>query len=356
MEVELVKGEAQLERQSSVIESSPRDLLRRLSGNNCFNEQREGPSREPNEDELNLNLGLSLGGCLGVDPRGKKLIRSSSIASFSSLPREHEFHAVTPTVVRTSSLPSETEEKRRKIKELQGLRRLEAKRKRLEKRNSIKSCILKSEVGTEGGKSLAAPYTVNCRLSLPIGSHFRGMFSVATPPCLRPSGSKSNAAQGSVLENQTPAQGLTSPFSVLLGFNLSAFSSNADFNDTATVQSVSAHKTAIARLVSEAGITMTPVGREEDPLKKKVRLTSDASPGRNMIGEMPFVSTRGDGPNGRRIEGFLYKYKKGEEVRIVCVCHGSFLTPAEFVKHAGGGDVTHPMRHIVVNPMPSALL
>ncbi|RWW72306.1 hypothetical protein BHE74_00019894 [Ensete ventricosum] len=366
MEVELVKGEAQLERQSSVIESSPRDLLRRLSGNNCFNEQREGPSREADEDELNLNLGLSLGGCLGVDPRGKKLIRSSSIASFSSLPREHEFHAVTPTVVRTSSLPSETEEKRRKIKELQGLRRLEAKRKRLEKRNSIKSCILKSEVGTEGGKSLAAPYTVNCGLSLPIGSHFRGMFSVATPPCLRPwtSGSKSNAAQGSELENQTPAQGtaslldfgLTSPFSVLLGFNLSAFSSNADFNDTATVQSVSAHKTAIACLVSEAGITMTPVGREEDHLKKKVRLTSDASPGRNMIGEMPFVSTRGDGPNGRRIEGFLYKYKKGEEVRIVCVCHGSFLTPAEFVKHAGGGDVTHPMRHIVVNPMPSALL
>ncbi|CAD5179582.1 unnamed protein product [Musa acuminata subsp. malaccensis] len=352
MEVELVKGEAELERQSSVIESFPRDLLRRLSGNNCFNEQREVPSGESDEVELNLNLGLSLGGCLGVDPRGKKLIRSSSIASFSSLPWEHEFSPGTPTMVRTSSLPTETEEKRRKMKELQGLRRLEAKRKRLEKRKSIKSCNPKSDVGMDGGKSLAQPCTVNGRLSLPIGSQFSGLFSVATPPGLRPwtSGSKITAAQGSELENQTPARGL---------FNLPAFSSNADFNDTATVQSVSAHKTAIAPLVSGARITITPIGGEEDPLekkKKKVRVTRDASLGRNMIGEMPCVSTRGDGPNGRRIEGFLYKYKKGEEVRIVCVCHGSFLTPAEFVKHAGGGDVTHPLRHIVVNPMPSALM
>ncbi|RZS03867.1 hypothetical protein BHM03_00034092 [Ensete ventricosum] len=77
---------------------------------------------------------------------------------------------------------------------------------------------------------------------------------------------------------------------------------------------------------------------------------------RKMMEKMPFVSTRGDGPNGRRIEGFLYKYRKGEEVRIVCVCHGSFLTPAEFVKHAGGHDVTNPLRHIVVNSSPFSLL
>lgn len=71
---------------------------------------------------------------------------------------------------------------------------------------------------------------------------------------------------------------------------------------------------------------------------------------RNILEEMPCVSTIGDGPNGKRIEGFLYRYRKGEEVRIVCVCHGSFLSPAEFVKHAGGGDVAHPLKHIVVNP------
>lgn len=73
---------------------------------------------------------------------------------------------------------------------------------------------------------------------------------------------------------------------------------------------------------------------------------------RNMIEDMPCVSTTGDGPNGRKIDGFLYRYRKSDEVRIVCVCHGSFLTPAEFVKHAGGRDVAHPLKHIVVNPSP----
>ncbi|KAG2283831.1 hypothetical protein Bca52824_055051 [Brassica carinata] len=73
---------------------------------------------------------------------------------------------------------------------------------------------------------------------------------------------------------------------------------------------------------------------------------------RNIIEDMPCVSTIGDGPNGKKIDGFLYRYMKGHEVSIVCVCHGSFLSPAEFVKHAGGRDVTHPLKHIVVNPSP----
>lgn len=71
--------------------------------------------------------------------------------------------------------------------------------------------------------------------------------------------------------------------------------------------------------------------------------------GINAMEDMPCVFTKGDGPNGRRIEGILYQYGKREEVRIMCVCHGSFLSPAEFVKHAGGGDVAHPLRHIVIN-------
>ncbi|XP_010425750.1 PREDICTED: ninja-family protein AFP3 [Camelina sativa] len=73
---------------------------------------------------------------------------------------------------------------------------------------------------------------------------------------------------------------------------------------------------------------------------------------RNIMEDMPCVSTIGDGPNGKKIDGFLYRYRKGEEVRIVCVCHGSFLSPAEFVKHAGGSDVAHPLKHIVVNLSP----
>ncbi|XP_058766472.1 ninja-family protein AFP3-like [Vicia villosa] len=65
--------------------------------------------------------------------------------------------------------------------------------------------------------------------------------------------------------------------------------------------------------------------------------------------QMPTVTTTGDGPNGKRIEGFLYKYRSGE-VCIVCVCHGSFLTPKEFVIHAGGKEVANPMKHITVYP------
>jgi hypothetical protein len=75
-----------------------------------------------------------------------------------------------------------------------------------------------------------------------------------------------------------------------------------------------------------------------------------------MAEDMPMVSYKAEGPGGRKTDGFLYKYRKGEEVRIVCVCHGSFLTPAEFVEHAGGGEVPNPLRHIVVNPQQSVFL
>ncbi|XP_042068461.1 ninja-family protein AFP3-like isoform X2 [Salvia splendens] len=66
--------------------------------------------------------------------------------------------------------------------------------------------------------------------------------------------------------------------------------------------------------------------------------------------DMPFVSTKGYEPNHSKTEGFLYRYKRGEEVKIVCVCHGLFLTPTEFVRHGGGGDVAFPLKHIVVTP------
>lgn len=78
--------------------------------------------------------------------------------------------------------------------------------------------------------------------------------------------------------------------------------------------------------------------------------------GANSMEDMPCVFTKGGGPNGRRVDGILYKYGKGEDVRIMCVCHGSFHSPAEFVKHAGGSDVSNPLKHIVVNPSSSSLL
>ncbi|XP_042430385.1 ninja-family protein AFP3-like [Zingiber officinale] len=324
MEAEAEAAEGDLERHSSAIESFPRDLLRRLGGTRSSGEHPDPPGEDSEEVELNLNLGLSIGGCFELDPDAKKLIRSSSVASFSPLPRDQEFPAFPPTsLVRTGSLPSEAEEERRKRKQLQGLRRLEAKRKRLEKRNSIKSGAARSDEGVDAGKrTLAAPVATNGRLDLPIGSQFQGVFTIAVPLRLSEQGSQSKGARAqasagsqrcSSSDNQTPVRESTI---------------------TSGIRSAS---------TNEAATTLAAEGKQE-------------SSERNTVGEMPCVFTRGDGPNGRRIEGFLYKYKKGEEIRIVCVCHGNFFTPAEFVTHAGGTDVDHPLRHIVVCPPPRECL
>ncbi|GFP93493.1 ninja-family protein afp3 [Phtheirospermum japonicum] len=62
---------------------------------------------------------------------------------------------------------------------------------------------------------------------------------------------------------------------------------------------------------------------------------------------MPCVSTTGNGPNGKTVTGFLCKYTKNE-VSIMCVCHRSVFSPAEFVEHAGGVDIMNPLRHITI--------
>ncbi|XWS60434.1 hypothetical protein CRYUN_Cryun07bG0036300 [Craigia yunnanensis] len=88
--------------------------------------------------------------------------------------------------------------------------------------------------------------------------------------------------------------------------------------------------------------------KSENPIKKaKLSNGCIQDDGIDVMKKMPSVTTTGYGPNGRKIEGFLYKYMKGQ-VSIVCVCHGNFLSPEEFVKHAGGKDVTNPMKHINV--------
>ncbi|XP_052184306.1 uncharacterized protein LOC127796279 [Diospyros lotus] len=73
------------------------------------------------------------------------------------------------------------------------------------------------------------------------------------------------------------------------------------------------------------------------------------SPNTPPFSKMPCVSTTGNGPNGKTITGFLYRYTKAE-VSIICVCHGSSFSPAEFVEHAGGKDIANPLKHITVIP------
>lgn len=101
---------------------------------------------------------------------------------------------------------------------------------------------------------------------------------------------------------------------------------------------------------------MTQPDTESLSARSDVIINRGREIGTNAVEDMPCVFTKGDGPNGRRVDGILYKYGKREEVRIMCICHGNLLSPAEFVMHAGGSDVDNPLKHIVVNTNSSSLL
>lgn len=137
-----------MENLSLQIEKYPRDLLQRFM---CDSSENTAPDEEEDSEEVELNLGLSLGGRFGIDKDAKKkLIRSSSMAGTMPLVRDDETTTLPPvlypSLIRTSSLPTETEEEWRKRKELQTLRRMEAKRRRSEKqRNIINSAKFEKE-------------------------------------------------------------------------------------------------------------------------------------------------------------------------------------------------------------------
>lgn len=300
-------------------------------------------------DEIELSLGLSLGGCFGADPsqEGKKprLQRSSSIASICSLPAtscggaQDAAPATAPPpdqLLRTSSLPAEYMEDRLRRRAIQSQRRLEAKRKRLERRNSMNSGRPVPAAGGAAGRDEGLEHTVPSGFQLR-----RTVAALTTAGSPTPSRPQQGLAERRA-EASSPAAAPTSSDGVSVGQSSSSL--------------VPKEAVTGGGRPSDGGAA----SHEPPPLRTLRSLTMrTASTGdlRNTMAEdMPMVSYKAEGPSGRKTDGFLYKYRKGEEVRIVCVCHGSFLTPAEFVKHAGGGEVTNPLRHIVVNPQQSVFL
>lgn len=128
----------------SVSNNFSEDLLQKFMSTNRFNHKICEETEEEEEDEdVELSLGLSLNGRFGVDPRAKKLTRASSIPDFINPERDNGNSFMAPLVsnnlVRTCSLPTETDEEWRKRKEIQMLRRMEAKRKRSEKQRNLKA-------------------------------------------------------------------------------------------------------------------------------------------------------------------------------------------------------------------------
>ncbi|MBA0772905.1 hypothetical protein Gotri_008218 [Gossypium trilobum] len=317
------------------MEKYPRDLLQRFMSTETQASITSEREEDEAEEEVELNLGLSLGGRFGVDKNAKKLIRSSSIASSMPTSREEGANNTPPTIpyptlIRTSSLPTETEEEWRKRKKLQSLRRMEAKRRRSEKQRSSRE---KMEVNLlEEDKQ---PGRAN---------------NVGVGP---PFGLQSRAASARQITSQGSIGSLgrsSSSMSEMENKALQGAGSCGEARSSGSIQSLQDQGSQEAACSSgkKTSETCHTPELEAETLSKTVE--NKGKERGSAMEDMPCVFTKGDGPNGKRIEGILYKYGKGEEVRIMCVCHGNFLSPAEFVKHAGGGDVDHPLRHIVVNP------
>ncbi|RAL37598.1 hypothetical protein DM860_000292 [Cuscuta australis] len=332
---------------SSDSPGSSRDLLQR------FMVASVGDALEAAKDdtEIELNLGLSLGGRFGVDRSSKNLGRSSSVASFLPSvrddPQTEAAAAAGNRIARTSSLPVETEEEWRKRKELQSLRRMQAKRRMSEKqRISLGdkgiSAAAEDEKNFEKERCAAAPKLFGLSLGFQAweaaGQKGKGGdFSKALQP----------SPQGSI-----ESQGGSS--SSMSEFESKSLQGSCEHSPTSYQSTQDMHKKDVGTSgVKTIIVGSRMAGTEMESTSDKAVCTSEKARNPGMD-EMPCVFTKGDGPNGRRVDGILYKYGKGQEVRIMCVCHGSFLSPAEFVKHAGGADVAHPLKHIVVNPNASS--
>ncbi|KAG2297849.1 hypothetical protein Bca4012_009037 [Brassica carinata] len=290
------------------INKYPRDLLRGFVSEKNVDGRDETSDCE-DETAVELNLGLSLGGRFGVDKTPRKLKRSSSV--LSTMPFESSMVAekeevepenYTVGLARTTSLPAEMEEEWRKRKEMQSLRRMEAKRRRCEKQSS-QTPSFESERWVTASKS---------------GFLQRHLVS--------------------------PRQVCVDSYGVRGGGSSSSLSELDNKNQQGSSNSCGDERSP--KMMTRCSSNNSESHGTENG-KGKGTATSTG------LFDMPCVFTKGDGPNGRRVDGILYKYGKGEEVRIMCICHGSFLTPAEFVKHGGGGDVDRPLRHIVVNTSPS---
>ncbi|AAF67775.1 unknown protein; 57564-56338 [Arabidopsis thaliana] len=326
----------------------PRDLLQRFISNSV---EGEDDDEEEDDDEIELNLGLSLGGRFGVD-KSNKLVRSSSVVVTMPLFREDHHHhqaaamittkVSTETVagatrgtglMRTTSLPAESEEEWRKRKEMQTLRRMAAKRRRSEK--------LRTGVG--GGNSNnpeeAATATASRR---------RGRPSSGLPRW------SATANKSGLLRQHSAGLDSLQVSGESLGGGRAAGSSSS-VSELETKASSDEARSLPSTTQPQQETTTKPTNR----LRRlsSVDMNMKMEPQGKGKSEMPCVFTKGDGPNGKRVDGILYRYGSGEEVRIMCVCHGDFLSPADFVKHAGGPHVDHPLRHIVVNTSsPSNLL
>ncbi|CAN6290225.1 unnamed protein product [Urochloa humidicola] len=366
------------------MEGYSRDLLGGIGrGGAPPQEQRPGPA-QAGKEEVELSLGLSLGGRFGVDRQGERLARSSSMAAVMTAPVQA---AAAPPLGRTSSLPVDTEasetgrmqrldgwgssretggpagepaaslraslspssgssdgeahrlqdnlirstslpagidaagtEEWRKRKAAQSLKRLELKKKRVERRNSL-TCNTSKEAGVQIVEEVKADTD---EMHQATSTSHDSLSAVRRQP--------NSTFKGTATANERSPSSAGPP------------GGEAEVASCAMVASTPSSLAGRAASLGSRGNQQSTSGTAA----ARARSMGDVE--RTMMQEMPSVFTKGL-PNGNRLEGFLYKYRKGEQVRIVCICHGSFHTPAGFVEHAGGSNVANPLRHIVITPL-----
>ncbi|KAI4375276.1 hypothetical protein MLD38_013164 [Melastoma candidum] len=300
---------------------------------------------ELGDEGLELSLGLSLNGRFGVDPGSSKLARSASISDLKNnlvVTSDCDGSKVFGSgVSRTCSLPVENkgDRKRKDAVMCDRLDELRRRRRRIENPKDVVPCEKANNSGVSGRNGL-------------IGSPLNRSCNEATNGCLNGHDEIGVAGQWTMSRQQLLSQlsrrseSLESESQEIKGVHSDTSSRSVT---SATPPRDKEHITpGISQERAKALASGRPRNGTTDEASEEGKRMMKA-----VLENMPGVSTKGDGPNGKRVEGFLYRYRKGGEVRIVCVCHGNFFTPAGFVKHAGGGDVSHPLKHIVVNTSPT---
>ncbi|XP_040988679.1 ninja-family protein AFP3-like isoform X2 [Juglans microcarpa x Juglans regia] len=306
---------------SKQTDGKPRSLMLTFSSKNP--KHTELPNAKP---KLDLSLGLSLGGVHLEHFKEKPVIRSSSNAGMitekvNTGEPNSAMQGIFFSFQRSCSLPVENKQREIMIKDLPAKKRIEAQRSLVEKqRKGGMAAIEKENPSAEKAVPPSPTYDVAAW----------AVASAARSPALCRAIGKIKAEGQIYGKRKLKAKVDTSSLSLP--------------NPMET-------KPVFIPEATEKGKSVKLSKRKLKKPSKKVKVSKGCfqDNGMDVMKQMPSVTTTGDGPNGKRIEGFLYRYTKSQ-VSIVCVCHGSSLSPAEFVKHAGGKDVKHPLKHITVFP------
>ncbi|KAJ7978739.1 Ninja family [Quillaja saponaria] len=320
-----------------------------------------------NSEQLDLNLKLSLGLPYCQRREEKTLTRSSSIgmgtksiaASVENEPRPQQDPSFLSSK-RSSSLPVKTKKGTVTIRELLKRKGVESARRLMLAKERL--AVLAAANRTANAVAAAKEVAVAAPNQTANAAAKELVLTVAANPAAN---AASNATDGKEKFRAVAETGRgTLPSEMVAWAAASVLKSAAFSRAMEKIKQSQGIVTGNSAYEGKCFTSQTPPSTEsmlitketrpaesnlENPAKKAKELNSCIiqDDGLDLMKKMPSVSTTGGSPNGRRIEGFLYKYLKGY-IRIVCVCHGNFLTPEEFVKHAGGKDVTNPMRQIKV--------